>query len=102
MAAGRAALEAGDFTASLAHFEAAHILGQADTLRHVRSHVALFRWAWRRGDRGELRGQVGRLLGASLFTWLWVPAGNPGSTRDGAFSPHPVPPELAALLDASR
>jgi hypothetical protein len=97
--AGYSALAAADASAALAHFEAAHILGQASTWRHVRSHMALFRWGWQQSDRREMRGQVGRLVGATLFTWLWVPVGNPGSTRIGAFAPHPVPAELRTLLE---
>lgn len=98
--AGYAALAAGDLPTALGHFEAAHILGQTHTWRHIRSHIALFRWGWRQSDRREVLGQVGRLVGATLFTWLWVPRGNPGSTRVGAFKPQPVPAELAPWLEA--
>lgn len=98
--AGYESLEAGHFEQALANFEAAHILGQTHTWRHVRSHVALLRWGVTRAERREVAGQLGRLVGATLFTWWWVPLGNPGTTRVGAFTPHPVPDELALILSA--
>lgn len=91
-------LAAGDLDSALRDFEAAHILGQAHTLRHLRSHLALLRWGLRARSPREIVGQLGRMLGAALFTWLWAPKGNPGSTRVGAFSPHPVPDDLSSLL----
>lgn len=95
---GYARLAARDFAAAMAEFEAAHILGQMSTGRHLRSHVALLRWGWRAHSQREIAGQLGRLAGAALFTWLWVPRGNPGSTRVGAFTPQPIPDRLARLL----
>jgi hypothetical protein len=95
---GYAQLAAGEFAAAMAAFEAAHILGQAHTWRHLRSHVALLRWGWRTHSPREIAGQLGRLAGAALFTWLWVPRGNPGSTRVGAFTPQPIAEALARLL----
>ena len=95
---GYARLAAGDFAAALADFEAAHILGQRSTGRHLRSHLALLRWGWRAHSQREIAGQLSRLAGAALFTWLWVPRGNPGSTRVGAFTPQPIPEPLATLL----
>lgn len=87
-----------ELAATLPHFEAAHILGQGHTLRHLRSHVALLRWGWLVRSPREIVGQLARLVGAALITWLWVPLGNPGSTRVGAFTPQPLPPDLSALL----
>ena len=95
---GYAQLAAGEYAAAMAAFEAAHILGQRHTWRHLRSHVALLRWGWRAHSQREIAGQLGRLAGAALFTWLWVPRGNPGSTRVGAFTPQPIPDRLARLL----
>jgi hypothetical protein len=99
--AGYENLNAARHQEALAHFEAAHILGQSHTWRHVRSHLAILRWSVACADRRELFGQLGRLVGASLFTWWWVPLGNPGTTRVGAFTPHAVPPELALILSGS-
>ena len=103
LALGYAHLANRAFEAAMIEFEAAHILGQSRTLQHLRSHVAMLRWGWRARSTREIWGQVGRLVGAGLFTWLWVPRGNPGSTRVGAFTPRPIPSDLASLLggDAS-
>jgi hypothetical protein len=95
---GYAQLSAGEFAAAMAEFEAAHILSQTATARHLRSHVALLRWGWRAHSQREIAGQLGRLAGAALFTWLWVPRGNPGSTRVGAFTLQPIAEPLARLL----
>ncbi len=82
---------------AMTHFEAAHILGQAWTRTHVQSHVALLRWAIHEQRLREIVG-VARIAAAALFTWLWVPKGNPGSTRVGALARPPVPEELELLL----
>jgi len=103
LALGYAHLDRRDFEAAMAAFEVAHILGQRHTLRHLRSHIAMLRWGWRAKSGREIAGQLSRLLGAALFTWLWVPLGNPGSSRVGTFTPQPIPDELIELLrrDAS-
>lgn len=98
LAAGDDALRAGRADEAMAQYEAAHILGQAWTGPHVRSHVALLRWALHERRPRELLGQVTRIVAAAMFTWLWVPRGNPGSTRVGALARRPVPDELATLL----
>lgn len=98
LASGYEHLAVREFDAAMAHFEAAHILGQNHTLRHLRSHVALLRWGWKAQSAREIAGQLGRLVGAALFTWLWVPLGNPGTTRVGAFTPQPIPQDLSSLL----
>lgn len=96
--AGDEALRAGRAEEAMAQFEAAHILGQAWTGPHVRSHVAILRWAHHERRPREFLGQVTRIVAAALFTWLWVPRGNPGSTRVGALARRRVPDELATLL----
>ena len=98
LVAGDEALQAGHAEEALAHYEAAHILGQAWTGPHVHSHVAILRWAVQRRRSREIVGQITRIVAAALFTWLWVPRGNPGSTRVGALARRPVPNELEALL----
>lgn len=98
LVAGSEALGAGLVEQAMTQFEAAHILGQAWTGPHVRSHLALLRWAIDQRRGREIVGQITRLAAAALFTWLWVPRGNPGSTRAGALARRPVPDELADLL----
>lgn len=98
LTAGEHAFRAGHTDEAMAQFEAAHILGQAWTGPHVRSHVAILRWAMAERRPRELFGQVTRIVAAALFTWVWVPRGNPGSTRVGALARVPVPSDLATLL----
>lgn len=96
LVAGDDALRAGRSAEAMAHYEAAHILGQAWTGPHVRGHVAMLCWALRERRVREIMGQVTRIVAAALFTWL--PRGNPGSTRVRALARGPVPDDLARLL----
>lgn len=98
LADGDAALRAGDPDTAFTHYERAHILGQSQTIQHVRSHVAFLRWAWRQRDTPELLGQLFRIIAAALFTRLWIPRGNTGSVRAGAFRSMPIPDELITLM----
>jgi len=84
------------------HLERAHVLGQAATVEHARVHWAMLRWALRNRAVGEAIGQAWRMVGATLKTWLWVPAGNTGGANVGGFKPMPVPPDLQRLIDAAR
>ena len=98
LATGTRALAQQRLADALAPFEAAHVLGQAWTGLHVRSHVALLQWGLRAGRRREVAGQVIRIVAAALVTWLWVPRGNVGSSRARAFDRGPIADELAAIL----
>lgn len=100
--AGRHALDEQRPADALTHFEAAHILGQSWTGLHVRSHLALLRWGIRAGRPSEIVGQALRVVAAAAFTWLWVPTGNPGSTRVNAFDRRPISNELAEVLAGDR
>jgi sterol desaturase/sphingolipid hydroxylase (fatty acid hydroxylase superfamily) len=102
LSAGEEALRSSRADEAMQHFEAAHILGQEWTGPHVRSHVAILRWALQQRRWREIMGQVTRIVAAVLFTWLWVPRGNPGSTRVGALARRPVPADLAALLASAN
>ncbi|NJN36054.1 MAG: DUF3703 domain-containing protein, partial [Nitrospiraceae bacterium] len=53
---------------------------------------------WRRRDFTEITGQIVRILGSLLFTWIWVPAGNTGGARVPPFSSMPIPEEFRELL----
>ncbi len=102
MRQGEAALARGDLDAAYARFERAHILGQSRTRLHVRSHVAFLRWATTARDYREALGQLGRILAAVIFTWLWVPRGNTGGARVSALRPMPIPPDLHVLMENAR
>ena len=86
---GGAALSRGELDVAYARFERAHILGQAKTRLHVKSHVAFLRWALNARDYREALGQLGRILAAGLLTWLWVPRGIPGERESVPCDPCP-------------
>ncbi len=97
-AAARAALAAGDLDAAFARLERAHILGQPWAGAHSWTHVMMLRVGWRRGDGREVAGQLLRLAGGGLFSWLgWAPAGNTGGANVSAFRRMPYPSDLEGL-----
>ena len=98
----RRKLTAGDAPNAFSHLERAHVLGQKHTLAHVRAHWAMLLYSRQYGSPRDVLGQVGRLFGAALFTWLWVPEGNTGGTNIGAFERRPIPPELKNLIAPAR
>lgn len=80
------------------HLERAHVLGQSFTIPHARAHWGMLQIGWRRRDFTEITGQIVRILGSLVFTWIWVPAGNTGGARVPPFSSMPVPEEFRDLL----
>ena len=90
---------AGDPLVELRHLERAHILGQPRFVDHLRSHLWLLAWAWRRRDWAEAAAQLLRLPG-SLGSLLGVyPLGNPGTRRVGALTAQSLPEDLRRLLE---
>ena len=88
---------------SFRHLERAHVQGQSATGEHVRVHAHMLRWALRHRDWGEAYGQSWRMVGAALFTAFGgVPVGNTGGTNVSPFTPMPIAPDLAALIDTAR
>ena len=86
-----------------AHLERAHVLGQASTREHVRVHWRMLTWALRRRAAGDFFGQVMRLTGAAMLTFIgMVPTGNTGGSNVSAVRPMPIDPELAAILQRAR
>lgn len=80
------------------HLERAHVLGQSFTIPHARAHWGMLKIGWRRRDFTEITGQIVRILGSLVFTWIWVPTGNTGGARVPPFSSMPVPEEFQDLL----
>ena len=88
---------------SFAHLERAHVLGQASTREHVRVHWRMLTWAIRHRDAREFFGQVIRLIGASLLTFIGkVPTGNTGGSNVSAIQPMSIDPEIAAIIERAR
>jgi Protein of unknown function (DUF3703) len=103
LAAAREAEAQKDFTASFAHLERAHILGQASTREHVRVHWHMFRWGVRRRNLRECVGQFIRMVGAATKTALGlVPHGNTGGSNVSPFRRMPVPPDLAERINDAQ
>lgn len=68
---------------------------------HVRTHLAMTRYAVRHRDRHELLGQLLRLVLAAPGSWSGrYPVGNTGGADVSAFVTMEVPADLQSILDA--
>jgi hypothetical protein len=90
---------AGDLQLAFAHLERAHILGQSFSIAHARTHWWMLKVGVRNRDIVEILGQIPRILGALLFSRIWVPIGNTGGARVPPFKPMPIPDELQSILN---
>jgi len=54
--------------------------------------------AWRTRNCAEQVGQLSRIVGAAVATWIWVPKGNTGRANVSAFKPMPIPENLQRVL----
>lgn len=91
--------QTGDSARAWLYLERAHILGQRSTRLHVRAHLQMLRHAWQRQDTREVIGQLTRIVGAALFSRIWIPEGNTGGANISAFRSLPIPPDLQQILD---
>ena len=90
---------AGQRDQAFRHLERAHVLGQASTVQHVRTHWHMFIWGVRSKSFREALGQVIRIVGAATKTAIGlVPSGNTGGSNVSPFKPLPVPQDLAPIL----
>ena len=80
------------------HLERAHILGQSFTFARAKAHWWMLKVGLKRRDPIEIRGQVGRIIGALIISRIWVPLGNAGGAHVHHFKPMPIPEEFQALL----
>ncbi len=98
--ASSAAFRGHDLATAWAHLERAHILSQPLAGRHVRTHLAMLRFAVRTLRPHEVAGQVFRALVAAPGTWSGrYPIGNTGGANVSAFAPMVVPSDLQRLLE---
>ena len=103
LALARETEAAGDARGAFQHLERAHILGQASTRLHVRTHVAMLGWGLRHRNGREVLGQLVRLLGAAAGTAFgFVPHGNSGGANVSPFLPMDIAPDLAELIAQAR
>jgi hypothetical protein len=91
--------DAGDLQPAFSHLERAHILGQAFPIAHARTHWWMLKVGWKRRDVMEITGQLPRILGALLFSRVWVPIGNTGGARVPPFKSMPIPEDLQIILE---
>lgn len=92
--------EAQDYSRAFGHLERAHVLSQPYAWPHVRVHLQMLAFAWRRRDAHELLGQLTRTLLAGPGSWLGrAPLGNTGGANVGMFEPMAVPEDLQRILD---
>ena len=89
----------GNFQHAFSHLERAHILGQSFSIEHARTHWWMLKIGWKRRDVVEIAGQLPRIMGALLFSGVWVPKGNTGGARVSPFKPMPIPENLQTLLE---
>ena len=90
----------GDVRVAWRSLERAHVLSQAFAGPHLRVHLSMAAFAWRRWDVRELLGQLPRLLLAAPGSWLGrAPKGNTGGSDVGIFTPMEIPKDLQSLLD---
>jgi len=88
-----------DLQLAFSHLERAHILGQSFSIAHARTHWWMLKVGLRNRDLVEILGQIPRILGALLFSRIWVPIGNTGGARVPPFRSMPISYELQVLLD---
>src|ERR1044072_3571793 len=76
----------GNVEKAFSHLERGHILWQSYTFPHARAHWWMLRVGsgWR--DLTEINGQVVRILGALIFSRIWVPTGNTGGAHVPPFT----------------
>jgi hypothetical protein len=81
------------------HLERAHILSQPMAGRHVRTHLAMLRFALRTARPHEVAGQVFRTLVAAPGSWSGrYPLGNTGGADVSAFATMDIPHDLQQLI----
>lgn len=86
-----------------AALERAHILSQPDPWLHTAVHWQMLRYGVATGDIREVVGQIARILVAGIGSMLnRAPVGNTGRSNVGIMQVMPVPPEIAAKLEAAR
>ncbi len=96
------AIRRNDRSQAWIHLERAHILSQPMAGRHVRTHMAMLRFALRSVRPHEVAGQVFRTLVAAPGSWSGrYPLGNTGGANVSAFAPMDIPHDLRSLLAPS-
>jgi hypothetical protein len=99
ISSSRKARRTGDRAAAWRHLERAHIISQPLAGRHVRTHLAMLRFALETADFREIAGQLFRVVVAAPGSLTGrYPAGNTGGANVSAFEPMPIPDDLRTIL----
>ena len=102
IAASREARRTGDRAAAWRHLERAHVISQPLAGPHVRTHLAMLRFALRTADLREIVGQLFRIVVAAPGSLTGrYPAGNTGGSNVSAFKPMPIPDDLTTIVQAT-
>jgi hypothetical protein len=102
ISASRDARRAADRAGAWQHLERAHIISQPLAGRHVRTHLAMLRFALRTADVREITGQLFRIVVAAPGSLTGrYPAGNTGGADVSAFERMPIPDDLSTILRAA-
>ena len=96
----RVAMMAGDPERAFHHLERAHVLGQPSPMLHLRTHHAMWLWAFSQRDLKEFVGQTLRMVASVLqVVTRFYPPGNTGGTNVHPLREMPIPEDLQAILD---
>ena len=90
------------YDGSFHQLERAHIISQRFTVRHVRVHWHMLKYAVARRRPHEVLGQLVRIVAAALFSRIWVPVGNTGGANVSATRRMPIPDDLRCLLEKHK
>lgn len=103
MALARASYSSGQYREAFGRLERAHVLGQRYAWPHTVSHWWMLKTGVRLRDGREVVGQLPRTAFGGIGSLLGrVPLGNTGGANVGIFTPMPIPPDLAEILDQAR
>ena len=100
--ASKDAMRRHDLNTAWARLERAHIISQPIAGRHVRTHLAMLRFAIRARRADEIAGQLFRTIVAAPGTWSGrYPRGNTGGANVSVFAPMVVPADLQPLVEVN-
>ncbi len=100
MSAARDCIDGGDIDAGFGHLQRAHVIGQKYVVPHVRSHWAMLKLEWRRGQPVAVVGQAVRIVLGGIGSAVGVlPDGNTGGSNVSMFKRMPVEHDLNKLRD---
>lgn len=87
---------------AFSYLERAHVLAQASTVQHCRTHLKMLGWAIRQRNLKETIGQIYRLIGGAIVTPIGkIPSGNTGGANINALKKLPIEGDLQKIIDSA-